>query len=170
MVCHEIVKDDEDYRRCGCGEAYHRNCYGRVNFCVRCGTNINPNVQRKSPVQRSAASQEAGGGTVRKEPVVHASHEKSIMKPVAASKPKMKEVYVPVKGPLPGDKDGTSRGEEISSGSEETMESDETAVVDESSIATPSTDTIGGETATTEASTESDDLDALLDDLEDDLN
>ena len=171
MVCHEIVKDDEDYRRCGCGEAYHRNCYGRVNYCVRCGTNINPNVQRKGPVKRSTVSPEAGDGAVRKEPIVHATPEKSIMKPVAAaSKPTMKEVPVPVKGPLHAEKDETHRGEEISSRSEETVDSDDTAVVDESSIETPSTETTGGETAANEVSNESDDLDALLDDLEDDLN
>lgn len=153
MVCLEIVKDDDDHQRCQCGEAYHAPCYGRLNFCIRCGTNRNPSALVKYP---KVIQKEEEPEQIRKEekespvaPIVAESIKpakvKQEMRPIV---PEVASTAITAAPSTP-----TTKEEEGSAEKESPKEA-------ESSAEVPAESSNGGL---------DDDLDSLLDDLEETL-
>jgi len=144
LVCNRMIKDDDDYRRCKCGEPYHGMCYRRVNYCVRCAENLNPNVERKrqSVSMRPQVAEQQRASPVARTPAASAS-------PVSASEPQ------------PAESETAATTEDIASAAaaedaaEDKSSEDDTPVTE-----TPSKSAAPGEDV---------DLDSLLDDLVDDL-
>jgi len=152
MVCHDIVKDDDDHRRCKCGEAYHTPCYGRLNYCIRCGTNINPSARAKYPKETQVEQPKEKIPTeVKASPVAPVAAESEQLK----TKPEMRPVSREIPSTASTAVSSTPATPEEGSKAEE-----ESPKVEESSAMVPA------ESSDTEID---DDLASLLDDLEDTL-
>ena len=180
LVCGRMIKDDGDYRKCRCGEPYHGTCYRRVNYCVRCAANLNPNVEKKKhsvsmrpqvnePPRMHPAT--ASPSTVSPAAVSPSAASPTAVSPSAASPTAVSPSAASPTAVPPSAASPVARSASSSEADPQPAKSAAAATAEDTAVEETTVDeTHVTETPSESAAPEKDmDLDSLLDDLVDDL-